>query len=347
MSLTNILNKEINKKEVYELILGEKPLTSGNKVAQEKRLRSKCSYYTVGKGRGTKYVVTEIFEIDRPIYDGRVNNQGGNHCKTAHLLENIIIYALIGNQLENGNKLEYTELLLQKNNALVNMKMVNKEYLKLYYKDYKMLNDLIDEHLVEKYFMINHNRIQRRLESALNSLRRKSLIYYNKTIQVKVINNENEYDYRKATEEEILVILEVEHKMMNKILDEKYENKRINKGLIYVKGLYKKFYDNCKEELINKGYDYIESYCDAYEISTTPKLLMNTTKIHNLEDDINKIKSDLKRMCNYNMIKYLEKVRKKIEEEVNNIVFGEIEIPYTNHIDKHIESIKLFSEMIF
>lgn len=36
IDLSNIINKELAKKEVYELILGEKPLTSGNKVAQKK-----------------------------------------------------------------------------------------------------------------------------------------------------------------------------------------------------------------------------------------------------------------------------------------------------------------------
>ena len=99
--LKDILNEEISKTEVYKLLLGEKPLTSGNKVAQEKRLRSKCNYHTVGKGRGTKYVVTEIFESDRHIQDGRVNNKGGNNSKTVHLLENIIIYTLVDQQLEN------------------------------------------------------------------------------------------------------------------------------------------------------------------------------------------------------------------------------------------------------
>ena len=65
-----------------------------------------------------------------PIYDGRVNNKGGNRVKTAHLLESIIIYALVGQQLEKGEELEYKELLLPKNNALVVMQMVNEEYLK-------------------------------------------------------------------------------------------------------------------------------------------------------------------------------------------------------------------------
>lgn len=36
-----------------------------------------------------------------PIYDGRVNNKGGNRVKTAHLLESAIIYALLGQQVES------------------------------------------------------------------------------------------------------------------------------------------------------------------------------------------------------------------------------------------------------
>ena len=38
MDLNNILNEELTEKQVYKLILGEEPLTSGNKLSQEKRL---------------------------------------------------------------------------------------------------------------------------------------------------------------------------------------------------------------------------------------------------------------------------------------------------------------------
>lgn len=345
--LKHIINKELSKKQVYELLLGEKPLTSGNKVAQEKRLRSKCNFHIVGKGRGTKYVVTEIFESDRPIFDGRVNNQGGNNNKTAHLLENTIIYALLGKQLENGEELEYTELLLPKNNALVTMQMVNDEYLKLYYKDYRGLDDLIDEHLIKKFFMINHNRIQRRLESALNSLSKKSLIYYSEVIQVKLFNNDGLFDYRKATSEELFTILEVENKVMLDMLGDKYPAIKISKGLIYTKDLYSKFYNNCIKELKERGFNNIEGYRNAYEISTTPQLLLSAIKIYNLEDYVKKIKEDLKRMCNDNMIKDLEKTRKKIEDSVNNVVFGYIPKPDTSYIDEHIRSVKLFTEKVF
>ena len=309
MDLNNILNEELTKKQVYKLILGEEPLTSGNKLSQEKRLRSKCNFYTVGKGRGTKYIVTEIYKSDMPIYDGRVNNKGGNRVKTAHLLESIIIYALVGQQLEKGEELEYKELLLPKNNALVVMQMVNEEYLKRYHKKYDGVEEVIDAHLMEKYFMINHVKIQRRLESALNILSRNSLIHFSQTIQVKTYDEE--YIFRKATMEEITTILEVEHEIMHKLLKDQYDEKKINKGLLFIKGLYKRFYNECIKKLHEKDFDYIEGYCSAYEISTTRKLLLSAIKIYNLEADVKKIKADLKRMCNDNMIKELEKIRKK------------------------------------
>lgn len=343
MDLNSILNEKLTKKEVYKLILGEEPLTSGNKVAQEKRLRSKCNFYTVGKGRGTKYIVTEIYKSDMPIYDGRVNNKGGNRAKTAHLLESAIIYALVGQQLENDEELEYTELLLPKNNALVAMQMVNEEYIKRYYKNYDGLEEVIDEHLIEKYFMLNHAKIQRRLESALNRLSRKSLIHFSQTIQIKTYDEEDVF--RKATMEEITTILEVEHETMYELLKDKYELDKMHKGLLFIKGLYKRFYDECINKLYEKGLKYIEGYCSAYEISTTLNLLLSGIKIYNLEDNVKKIKEDLKRMCNDNMIKDLEKTRKKIEDN-NRCVFGNVECK-TEHIDEHIKSVKLFTEMIF
>ena len=341
--LNNILNEELTKKQVYKLILGEEPLTSGNKLSQEKRLRSKCNFYTVGKGRGTKYIVTEIYKSDIPIYDGRVNNKGGNRVKTAHLLESAIIYALLGQQLEKGEELKYTELLLPQNNALVVMQMVNKEYIKRYHKNYDGLEEVIDEHLIEKYFMMNHAKIQRRLESALNILSRKSLIHFSKTIQIKT--SDEEYVFRKATMEEITTILEVEYETMHELLKDKYELDKMHKGLLFMKGLYKRFYDECINKLHEKGLEYIESYCNAYEISTTSNLLLSDIKIYNLEDSVKKIKEDLKRMCNYNIIKDLEKTRKKIEDN-NRCVFGNAECK-TEHIDEHIKSVKLFTEMIF
>ena len=341
--LNNILNEELTKNQVYKLILGEEPLTSGNKLSQEKRLRSKCNFYTVGKGRGTKYIVTEIYKSDIPIYDGRVNNKGGNRVKTAHLLESAIIYALLGQQLEKGEELKYTELLLPQNNALVVMQMVNKEYIKRYHKNYDGLEEVIDEHLIEKYFMMNHAKIQRRLESALNILSRKSLIHFSKTIQIKT--SDEEYVFRKATMEEITTILEVEYETMHELLKDKYELDKMHKGLLFMKGLYKRFYDECINKLHEKGLEYIESYCNAYEISTTSNLLLSDIKIYNLEYSVKKIKEDLKRMCNYNIIKDLEKTRKKIEDN-NRCVFGNAECK-TEHIDEHIKSVKLFTEMIF
>lgn len=346
IDLKTVLNKELNKKEVYETILGEKPLTSGNKVAQEKRLRSKCSFYTTGKGRGTKYIVTEIYEEDRVIFDGRINNQGGNNSKTARLLENVIIDVLVGEQLKNREKLKHVELILPKNRALVTMKMVKEEYLHIYYKNYEDLESIIDENLIEKYFMFNHNRIQRRLEGALNSLRKKSLIHYSKTIQVRIINQYDQFEYRKGTEQEILSILEIENKIMNEMLGDKYNEIKINKGLIYSKKLYKKFYNNCIEELESKGLDYITGYSSAYEISTTNKLLLSEIKIYNLDEDIKKIREDLKRMCNENVIKKLEKIKKKEEVRVKHAAFGYIPMLNTSYIDNHIESIKLFTEII-
>ena len=341
--LNNILNEELTKNQVYKLILGEEPLTSGNKLSQEKRLRSKCNFYTVGKGRGTKYIVTEIYESDMPIYDGRVNNKGGNRVKTANLLESVIIYALVGRQLENDEELKSKKLLMSKNYALVVMQMVNQEYIERYHKNYEGLEEVIDEYLIEKYFMMNHAKIQRRLESALNILSRKSLIHFSKTIQIRTYDEEDMF--RKATMEEIKTILEVEYETLHELLKDKYGLDKMHKGLLFMKGLYKRFYDECINKLHEKGLEYIDSYCNAYEISTTSNLLLSDIKIYNLEDSVKKIKEDLKRMCNDNMIKYLEKTRKKIEDN-NRCVFGNVECK-TQHIDEHIKSVKLFTEMIF
>ena len=226
------------------------------------------------------------------------------------------------------------------------MNMVNAEYMKRYYKDYEGLENIINDYLVERYFMLNHSKIQQRLQSALNSLRRKSLINYSEVIQVKIVEG-GEYEYRKATKNELLAILEIENKIMHQMLGNQYSEIKVHKGLIYAKNLYEKFYSNCIKELYNQGYDYIQSYCNAYEISTTSNLLLSTIEVDNLEDDVKRVKEDLKRMCNNNMIKDLEKIRKKLEDSANNIIFGYKSKPDTNHIDEYIKSIKMFTERIF
>ena len=95
------------------------------------------------------------------------------------------------------------------------------------------------------------------------------------------------------------------------------------------------------------GFNTIEGYSNAYEISTTPQLLLSAIKIYNLEDDVKKIRDDLKRMCNNNFIRDIEKTRKKLEDKVNDLIFGYMDKPNTSYLDEYIESIKILTERIF
>ena len=83
-----MINLEINvpykAKEFFMEVIGEEPKKSVNSKNRQLRLaEEKCDFYTTGKGRGMKYIITEIYsptknEIKRQVcrrYENSINIQ--------------------------------------------------------------------------------------------------------------------------------------------------------------------------------------------------------------------------------------------------------------------------------
>lgn len=302
--LKDILNKELTKKEVYELILGEKPLTSGNKVSQEKRLKSKCNYHTIGKGRGTKYVVTEIFESDKPIFDGRVNNQGGNNIDTVIDIETIIMW-LVNNQFDKVKK-DY--ILLSKNNALIMMGLVHENYKKTRNNIEDIAYDLnIDLNYLSQFFLKNHNQIIKKLERALKRLHSQKYINFK---QCFIICHNKYKEHRIATEEESDEILTIEGIVLN-------EMNLKHKGMVYICGKWKQFKNRCEELLHERGLEDILFYYEGYEIRATKESIKRAV------DDLEYNRSLLN--VNDKVLNQCDKSTQKLRIEMLNSFDREIE----------------------
>lgn len=313
IDFNNIKNKELTKKEVYELILEEKPLTSGNKVAQEKRLRSKCDFHTVGKGRGTKYVVTEIFESDRPIPDARVNNQGGNNIDTVLDIETIIMW-LVNNQFDEVKK---DSILLSKNNALIMMGLVHENYKKTRNNIEDIAYDLnLDLNYLSQFFLKNHNQIIKKLERALKRLHSQRCINFRQCF----ILRDNEYkEHRIATEEESDAILTVEGVVLR-------EMNLGHKGMVYITGKWKQFKNRCEESLHERGLEHILFYYEGYEIRATKESIKRA--VDDLEYNISllnvndKVLSQCDKSTQKLRIDMLNSFDREIEK-LKNVAFGE------------------------
>ena len=304
IDLSNIINKELAKKEVYELILGEKPLTSGNKVAQEKRLKSKCNFHTVGKGRGTKYIVTEIFESDKPIFDGRINNKGGNNIDTVLDIETTVMW-LINNQFDEVKK-DY--ILLSKNKALIEMGLVHENYKKARNNIEDIAYDLnIDLNYLNQFFLKNHNQIVKKLERALKRLHSQRYINFK---QCFIIYDDEYNEQRIATDEEADAISTVEGIVLREL------NLK-HKGIVYITGKWKQFKNRCEELLYERGLEHILFYYDGYEIRSTQESIQREV------DEIDYIISRLN--VNDKILSQCDKSTQKLRAEILNSLDIEIE----------------------
>lgn len=310
--LKDILNKELTKKEVYELILGEKPLTSGNKVSQEKRLRSKCDFYTVGKGRGTKYIVTKIFDTDRPIFDGRVNNQGGNNIDTVIDIETIIMW-LVNNQFDEVKK---DSILLSKNNALITMGLVHENYKKTRNNIEDIAYDLnIDLNYLNQLFLKNHNQIVKKLETALRRLHSKRCINFK---QCFIICDSKCTEHRIATQEESDAILTIEGIVLN-------EMSLKHKGMVYICGKWKQFKSRCEKLLHEQGLDNIIFYYEGYEIRATPESIKRAIDDLDYNISLLNVNNKVLNQCDKTTQKLRIEVLNSFDREIDklrNVAFG-------------------------
>lgn len=236
----NIENLEVGKvyknyKTMCEA-LGVNPKTGKSKQLQ---MQDWERYFKYSKD-GHNFIINEIYASPTEKVDLRSN--GNNMLPHAQKMEDMLLYIL--------SKQEDGELFLTINKLLLEMNMINSNYAFGNRNKKKVSNYLnIEESFVEEFFNTSKRTFRNNMESMLDRLENKSIIYWHKVKTVcvaKSITNSNELgdikvnakitvdeydneeielttstneilDYRIATDEEIELILEVEDEVMNQL----------------------------------------------------------------------------------------------------------------------------------
>ena len=213
-----MLRKEIyTYKEICEIV-GWQQYTGGcSKKKQLEELARCCKYHTEGKGKGTKFVIDEIYE--QPSVDIK------RKAKKVGELNQLMQYALLDNlwykeenaEDEEGNKVHS----YAKSELLVMMGVISKqssyifahadEYAK--HNGFRTVDDKVDTKTLDNVTGYIYNSYAvKDLGAMLKSLKDNGIITYSEGYRVLTNwNKEKEcYSTRKATIEELEIIKEVE-----------------------------------------------------------------------------------------------------------------------------------------
>lgn len=258
--------------------LGEKTKTGNAKKSQ---INEWERYFLYSK-QGNKFIINEIYDKPKPKNDLR--SEGNNVSIYMEDIENLIL-DLLGQERNKG------KLFLSRNMLLKELKMINENY--TYYRNRKIdLSKFMNIHIEEinDFYESSNSTFKSNLETALNRLQRQSLIYWSyaltvcyidtsapttETGRIKAVkrtytNDKGEtvttYDtvkpvqelaYRKATDEEIRIIIEIEKDLL-----EEYKCK--NKSDLYKQGKLEEYYNRVKEILFDRT--NIIFYYNSFEI---------------------------------------------------------------------------------
>jgi len=293
-----------NYKEMC-ILLGEEIKT--NKKYQ---LVEWARYFKYHKS-GNKFIIDEIY--DTPIE--KVEKRGGSHNNIEYIafIEKLILDLLV----QDRNK---GQVFLSRNRLLKELRMINDNY--AYCKERvpklsKFMN--ISEENITEFFESSGDTLRRNLENALDKLKNKSLVFWtpaktvciatphissnkNKEAVVNEISNgldefeEETFEYnvnyrvdmrhRKASNEEIQLILFVERTILDELLCE-------NKQKVIQFGMWDTFKEKVKKILMKEA--NILFYYDSYEIICNEEhIYKEWLDLYDLKlDDIDRILSQM------------------------------------------------------
>jgi len=267
-----------NYRKVCE-ILEEKIKTGGAKTNQ---LKYWSDYFKYHK-EGNKFIIDEIY--DKEVED-MVDNRGGSHNNVAYI--NIIEKLILDLLVQDRNR---GQVFLSRNRLLKELKMINENYAfckERVPKLSKFMN--ISEEDIQEFYESSGDTLKRNLENALDRLKKKSLVFWmpaktvciatpcidsnkNKNAIVNEVNtgldefDEETFDYnvnyrvdmrhRKASQEEIQMILHAERTILDELHCE-------GKQQIIKKGMWNNFKEKVKKILMKEA--NILFYYESYEI---------------------------------------------------------------------------------
>jgi hypothetical protein len=320
-----------NYKELCSIL--DEPIKTGK--SKQLQLKDWERYFTYKK-EGNKFVITEIFDQPKPKQDKR--KEGRNETPYINLIEKLILDLLVQHN-GKGN------VFLSKNMLLKELRMINEDY--IYYRNKRFkLSDFtgIPKIHIDEFYDTTDDTLTRNLERALNKLENQSLIFWSRAMTVCFIDtdiNYNEYgeiqmyreikmnDYgekeeiytptspyikgiihRKATDQEVKLILQIEEWLLNKYQCD-------SKADLYKKGIAEQFFDEVKEILFHKT--NIAYYYKSYEIICNHEGILRKWK--SLNDLLLKIdeRKQYQNELNKNVIIRLNNNARKRHKKAKNI----------------------------
>ncbi|MEI2465025.1 hypothetical protein [Niallia taxi] len=276
LSEIKVGNEYKNYKELC-LTLNE-PVKKGNsKKAQIKQWKCYFNY----ENNGHKFIITDVFNTPKDKYDLRT--QGNNKSFHIEYIEILLLDLLLQDKYKGS-------MFISRNKILRLLEMINDNYAFFKYKPSILLKDIgLEWGELNDFYTTTDDLLKRNLETALTSLEKKRLIFWNKSMTVCFVETElkkNDIDkiqltkrkrisddgelivtfdvekdiietHRKATEEEIRLILTVEREILNFLcLNDMSDVFKYKKEDI--------FYDLVNDQLLERG--NINYYYRSYDI---------------------------------------------------------------------------------
>lgn len=311
--IVNVSNLHVGQvlKNYKELChaLGEKVQAGNSKKAQLKNWERYFSYTKDGH----KFIINEIYDTPKEKDDRRI--LGNNAAYYIDYIE-MLLLNLFAEYAEQGQR----TLLLSKSKLLYLLKMINTNYLFYRDKTNKLSEYInISETEIKDFYESSDNTLTSNIDTALRRLRQKALAHWTYTTAICYIdtrietnelgkikikrykkqnynnctNDEEQYifepvnpstptrSYKKATDEEIEIIMEAEKEVLEKYgIDTtnyyKEASKLEKEKKYYIKELYRKrltniFYKEVNDILFERA--NILYYYDAYHIVLNRKYI--------------------------------------------------------------------------
>lgn len=241
MNISNLKvdEKVKNYKELCNIL--DIPIVSGNsKIYQLKELERYCNFHKEGNG----FVFDEIYNIPKEKLDDK--RLGNNNIYTKNI-QSLILEML----LQSEDK----TVCLSCSSLLKSLNMINENYSEGRNNIIK-LSELINVPKINCYDFYNYtySNLKGKLETSLNILRKRALVFWSKVV---IVKPNNEEAHRKATNEEIAIILMIEREIMEEMGFD-------NTQSIFLKGKWSNFKRAAERQLNLKH--KIKYYYDAYEI---------------------------------------------------------------------------------
>lgn len=289
-----------NYKELCGL-LGEDIKGGKSKILQLKNMERYFEY----KKEGHAFVILKIHEIEMPKVDKRKDPAKiGNNSKYSKDIQPLIL-SMLARAKDNSAFMSAGKIMISFSmvniNYAIGRKTINK---------FSEITNIPVEYALD-YFMVNNIQAKRKLETALNGLRNRSLILWHKTISICVRISDEEYndfgdlkievlggdkpailryhkEYREATEEEQRYILKTEKRVMGRLNCFSLQH-------IFLMGKWHQFQKEVKADLLENA--NIEYYYDSY------KIMFNKEDIENEDINLKRLKPNEKAKITANLNK--------------------------------------------